>query len=232
MKALNLEMKTLNGKVRRLCGGRAGGRRLGLESVGRRNMIIGRQFIGAMAKLAKEFEIKGGAVRVLEATTDEDDDDDEDVNQNVNVNQNVSVEDEKNLKSAVKSMKKAGKVAKKAGSLKFKVKAKKVSTSGGFIKAVVKKATVSPKVKAKVNSAKKSGFKKFKRVFKYTAVKGGKNLKFQSKSGEKPAAKRVVAKKVTTSKPVRPATAKKVVAKKAGAKGFKRSYKYTAAKGA
>ena len=70
MKALNLEMKTLNGKMRRLCGGRAGGKRLGLESVGRRNMIIGRQFIGAMAKLAKEFEIKGGAVRVLEATTD------------------------------------------------------------------------------------------------------------------------------------------------------------------
>ena len=41
-----------------------------------------------------------------------------------------------------------------------------------------------------------------------------------------------VAKKVASSKVVRPTSAKKVVAKKAGAKGFKRSYKYTAAKGA
>ena len=80
-------------------------------------------------------------------------------------------------------------------------------------------------------TAKRSAAKKFKRNFKYTAAKGAKNAKFMA-GAKKAFAKMPVAKKVASSKPVRPTTAKKTVAKKAGAKVFKRSYKYTAAKGA
>jgi hypothetical protein len=174
-----------------------------LDSINGHNQMMGEQFNMAMAKFAGEFPMGIAPVRALEAR-DEDDEDQDDQD-----------DDDRAVKSTYKPTKKASKVTRKVKSPKFKVMAKKISTSGNFIKAVVKKATAAPKVKAKVgfgkkisakrsvakkvtfskpakkvagkkpSANKKPASKKFKRVFKYTAVKGGKNLKFQSKSAKK-----------------------------------------------
>jgi hypothetical protein len=94
-------------------------------------------------------------------------------------------------------------------------------------KAPVVKAVVN-KAGKKIAGAKKSTAKGFKRAFKYTAVKGGKNTKFvaaSKRAGAKKAGprsaffKRAVAKKAVAKKAVaKKAVAKKAVAKKAVAK--------------
>jgi hypothetical protein len=215
--------------------------------------MMGQQFNMAMAKLAGEFPMGIAPVRGLEAS-DQDDDDQVDDDQDDD-------EDDRVVKSTDKQTKKAANLTRKLMSPKFKVKAKKNSTSGNFIKAVVKKATATPKVKAKVGSGKKPAAKrfvakkvtfskpakkvagkktsankkpaskKFKSIFKYTAVKGGKNLKFQSKSGKKGGdlksfLKKTPGKKQSANKKAYAATFKAALAKKIAdhkANGGKRS---------
>jgi hypothetical protein len=228
-----------------------------LDSINGHNQMMGQQFNMAMAKLAREFPMGIAPVRALEASDEDDDEDDQN-------------DDDRAVKSTNKPTKKASKVTRKVKSPKFKVMAKKISTSGNFIKAVVKKATAAPKIKAKVGSGKKHAAKrsvakkvafskpakkvafskpakkvafskpaankkpaskKFTRIFKYTAVKGGKNLKFQSKSGKKGGdlksfLKKTPGNKQSANKKAYAATFKAALAKKTAehkANGGKRS---------
>ena len=108
--------------------------------------MMGQQFNMAMAKLAREFPMGIAPVRALEASDEDDDEDDQN-------------DDDRAVKSTNKPTKKASKVTRNVKSPKFKVMAKKMSTSGNFIKADAKKATAAQKIQDKMAAGKKTAGK-------------------------------------------------------------------------